>query len=159
MEDYAAAVGRAARLLERPLALAGWSMGGLVVLVAAQRVEPDRVVLLEPSLPGELQGFDAAVELEPGIFDGRPTYGAFPAGVRSRPESALARAQRKRGISVARLACPSLVVHGSEFATDRGQGVAAFYGSDTLAFPELDHWGLVLAPHVRTAIAEWLSAA
>ena len=116
-----------------------------------------RVVLLEPSPPGELQGFDPEIPLEAGTFDGPTTYGAFPVGFRSRPESALALAERKQGISVPQLKCPSLVVHGSDFAAERGQDIAAFYGSDTLTFTGLDHWDLVHVPEVRTAVAGWLT--
>jgi hypothetical protein len=44
MDDYSAAVVNAAEGLQRPLALVGWSMGGLLVLMASEQVEPDRVV-------------------------------------------------------------------------------------------------------------------
>lgn len=58
-------------------------------------------MLLEPSPPGETQGFDPAVELAEGLFDPEAVYGPFPASMKARPESLLARGERKRGISVA----------------------------------------------------------
>lgn len=48
------------------------------------------------------------------------------------------------------------VVHGDDFPVERGRALAAFYGSEVRAFPGLDHWGLVLDPGVRAAVAEWL---
>ena len=99
------------------------------------------------------------VAVYPGTFDPEAVYGSFPPGIPSRPESSLARLERQAGISVPSLPCPSLVVSGSEFPVDRGSRVAAFYGSDELRFPTLDHWGLVLDRRVRAAIAAHLGFA
>jgi hypothetical protein len=126
-------------------------------MMAAPRVEPSCLVLLEPSPPAEIQGTHPQVDLASGTFDGEATYGAFPADVRSRPDSVLARAERKRGISVARLPGPTLVVSGREFAQERGRLVAETYGCDEVAFPELDHWGLVLDGRVPDAVARHLA--
>jgi pimeloyl-ACP methyl ester carboxylesterase len=156
MEDYAARVADAAHRLSRPVVLCGWSMGGLVVLQAVERVGPASVVLLEASPPGEVQGFDHGVALRPGVFDPEEVYGPFPAGMRARPESSLARAERKRGISVPAVRCPSLVVSGDSFPGDRGTALAQLYGARLLAFPGLDHWALVRDPSVRAAIARAL---
>lgn len=156
MADFAAAVVRAASELPRPHALCGWSMGGLAALQAAERVRPHSVVLLESSAPGETQGFDGDVELTEGLFDPEQIYGPFPPGIRARPESLLARADRKRGISVPSLPCPSLVIVSAEFREERGRPIADLYGSDLVEFPDLDHWGLVRDRRVRRAIADWL---
>ncbi|MFN2468491.1 MAG: alpha/beta fold hydrolase [Gaiellaceae bacterium] len=156
MSNYEAAVAAAAWLLERPLALCGWSLGGLAAMMAARRVAPEALVLLEPSPPAEVQGIDESVVPGPGTFDGEETYGRFPPGVRARPESALARAERKRGISVPSLSEPTLVVYGDEFAEERGRSVARRYGAEELPLPGLDHWRLVLDPACRTAVAGWL---
>ncbi|MGQ0669500.1 MAG: alpha/beta fold hydrolase [Actinomycetota bacterium] len=137
MSDYASAVAVAARGLPQPLVLCGWSMGGLVALLAAADVSPDELVLLEPSPPGEIAGFHPEVELHTGVYEGEVFYGPFPSGVRSRPESALAQTERWRGISVRNITCRSLVVYGDEFRENRGRAVAAFYGSDELYFPGL----------------------
>ena len=157
-DDYVDALVRAADVLPRPLALCGWSMGGLVALAAAAPVRPERVVLLEPSPPAEAQGRDESVVPRDGAFDPEAVYGPFPPGMRARPESQRARDERKRGISVRSLGCPSLVACGDEFPEERGERVARLYGSDLRRFPGLDHWQLVLRPEVRAAVAEWLGA-
>ncbi len=157
-EDYATKVADAAAALPAPVSLCGWSMGGLVVLQASRRLRPHSVILLEPSPPAEVQGYDPNSEVREGIFDPQAVYGPFPPGVRARPESARARAERKRGISVPTLPCASLVVYGDAFREQRGKAIARLYGSDELDFPGLDHWRLVTDVHVRTEITEWLAA-
>jgi pimeloyl-ACP methyl ester carboxylesterase len=157
MSNYAAVIARAAEWLPRPLALCGWSSGGLATMMAARQAEADLLVLLETSPPGEVLGFDDSVQPEPGTFDPETTYGAFPPGMRARPESLLARGERKRGISVRSLPCPALVVYGDEFSEDRGRRLAAYYGAEELSFPGLDHWGLVRDWRVRDEIAGYLS--
>jgi pimeloyl-ACP methyl ester carboxylesterase len=152
MSNYAAVATRAADWLPPPLALCGWSMGGLVALMTAERAQAARLVLLEASAPGEVQGFDEDVRLEPGTFDPESTYGRFPAGLRARPESSLARAERKRGISVPSLPCPALVVSGGEFPEERGRALARRYAAAELRLPGLDHWGLVLDGRVPQAL-------
>ena len=156
---YAERVLAAARRLPRPVALCGWSMGGLAVLQAAADAKPHSVVLLETSPPAEAQQNDASAELRRGPFDPEEVYGAFPPGMRARPESLLARAERKRGISVPQLPCPSLVVVGDEFREERGAPVAELYGSELIDFPGLGHWDLVRSPEVRSAVAEFLRVA
>ena len=157
MSNYAAVVVRGAERLARPLALCGWSSGGLAAMLAARQAEADLLILLETSPPGEVQGFDDSVPLGPGTFDPEATYGAFPPGMRARPESSLACAERKRGVSVPSLPCPALVVYGDEFAEERGRRLAAHYGAEELALPGLDHWGLVRDERVRAELADYLS--
>jgi pimeloyl-ACP methyl ester carboxylesterase len=154
--DYALAVAQAARELPAPVSLCGWSMGGLAVLQAAEYARPHSVVLLETSPPVEAQGVDESVEPRAGSFDPDEVYGAFPAGMRARPESLLARMERKRGISVASLPCPSLVVTGDDFRDERGAVVADVYGSELIDFPGLSHWDLVRSPDARLAVARFL---
>lgn len=158
MQHYADAVVDVAQSLPRPLALCGWSMGGLVALLAAADARLEALVLLEPSPPAEVQGADASVELEAGLFDPEVVYGPFPDGVLARTESRLARAERKRGISAPTVECRSLVVYGDEFRDERGTTVAALYGADERHFPGFTHWDLVRRKDVRYAIARWLGA-
>jgi pimeloyl-ACP methyl ester carboxylesterase len=158
MSDYAERVVAAARVLPGPVSLCGWSMGGLVALQAADRARPHSAILLEASPPGEVQGFDADVAITAGTFDPEVVYGDFPAGVPARPESSLARAERKRGISVPQLPCPSLVIYGDEFRVERGAPIARLYGSEERDFPGLDHWDLVRDRRVREAIGDFLVA-
>jgi pimeloyl-ACP methyl ester carboxylesterase len=155
MLNYEAAVTRAAEPLERPLVLVGWSMGGLAALMAARRVAPERLVLLEPSPPAEVQGFRPEVPLREGTYDPEAEYGPFPAAVRARPESLLARCERKRGISVPELPYPALVVYGEEFADERGRAVAAYYGADELHLPGADHWELVRGKKTAAELVRW----
>ena len=156
MSNYAAAAVRAAERLRPPRAICGWSMGGLVAMLAARQAGVERLVLLEPSPPAEVQGLDAGIPLETGTFDPEDVYGAFPAGVRARPESRLARAERKRGVSVPSLPCPALVVSGDDYAEARGTAVAGVYSSEELFVPRLNHWSLVLDRRVPAAVAAWL---
>jgi pimeloyl-ACP methyl ester carboxylesterase len=156
MSNYAAAVARAADLVPGPIVLCGWSMGGLAAMLAARQAGAERLVLLEPSPPGESQGFDETIPLESGTFDPEEAYGAFPAGMRARPDSRLARSERKRGISVPALPCPALVVSGDEFDEARGSAVAGIYSSEELNMPGLDHWNLVRDPATAAAVSTWL---
>jgi pimeloyl-ACP methyl ester carboxylesterase len=149
MSNYSAVIARAAEWLPRPVALCGWSSGGLAATMAARQAEAAYLILLESSPPGEVQGFDESVPLRAGTFDPEETYGAFPPGMRARPESLLARAERKRGVSVPELPCPALVVYGDEFPEERGRALAAYYQAEELAFPGFDHWDLVLDERVR----------
>lgn len=154
--DYVQMIVEAAATLAAPTVLCGWSMGGLVVLQAAERVRPHSVVLLEPSPPAEIQGFSSETDVADGVFDPEAVYGEFPPGMRARPESARARAERKRGISIPTLPCSSLVIYGDAFREERGKAVAQLYGSDELDFPGLDHWALVREPLVRMTVRDWL---
>jgi pimeloyl-ACP methyl ester carboxylesterase len=156
MSDYAERVVAAARAVPQPMALCGWSMGGLVALQAADRARPQSVILIEASPPAEVQGVHSEVALATGTFDPEAAYGRFPEGVRARAESALARAERKRGISVPRLPCRSLVIYGDAFREERGPPIAELYGSEQRDFPGLDHWDLVRDSFVREVIAEFL---
>lgn len=155
MRDYADRAASAARKMPDPVALCGCSMGGLVVQ-AAQEVRPHSVVLLEASAPAEVQDRSPDIQLVAGSFDPEAEYGKFPAGIAARPESLLARAERKRGISVPSLPCPSLVIAGADFPDERGRCLADLYGSEFVEFPELQHFDLVLDAAPRRAVADFL---
>ena len=100
MQDYARCLVEASIRLRPPLFVCGWSMGGLVALMACASLELAGLILLEPSPPAEVQGFDDSHKLRQGAFDPEEVYGPFPPGIASRWESQLARDERKRGISV-----------------------------------------------------------
>jgi len=155
MLNYEAAVACAAGLLARPLAVVGWSMGGLAAMMAAHRIEAEALVLLEASPPAEVQGSDDSILPEPGTFDPEAEYGAFPGPARA--ESSLARAERKRGISVPDLPGRVLVVSGREFPKERGSALASFYRAELLELPGADHWALVRERAAREAVAERLA--
>ena len=160
MDDYAERVITATAELPQPLSLCGWSMGGLVVMLAALRLHPPphSIVLIEPSLPAEIQGFLPQIDTGAvsGTFDPEAVYGRFPAGISARPESALARAERKRGISVPSLPCRILVIYGYEFADERGRRIAKQYRSEEHEFASLNHWGLIRDHRVRERIRAFL---
>jgi pimeloyl-ACP methyl ester carboxylesterase len=156
MDDYARVLVDGCAGVSRPLALCGWSMGGLVVMMAARDVEPDVLVLIEPSAPAEVQG-TAEVRDETGTFDPEAAYGAFPDGIGSRPESLRARADRKRGIAVEAVPERSLVVFGDEFEHERGRAIAERYGIEGAHFPGLSHWDLVLRPEVRARVFSFVA--
>lgn len=97
MEDFATAVVKAASRLPGPVALCGWSMGGLVAMLASRSIEPEAIVLLEPSHSTEVCGLHPEVLLMGGTFDPEgalweiPAGHASPAGVISREGRAEAR--------------------------------------------------------------------
>jgi len=160
MSDYAdrvlAAVGdQPAR--DQAVVLCGWSMGGLVAMMAALRCEPAALVVIEPSVPAEIDA-DPDWPLEAGTYDAESTYGPSVPGMRHRPESLLARGERKRGISIPEFDCPVLVVAGRSYVASRGRPVATHYGADLMEFRELSHVQLVVDPRVRDAIAQWVSS-
>ena len=156
MAQYADAIARAAERPEHPIVVVAWSMGGLAAMMAADSA--DALVLLEASAPAEVQGVHRDVRPAPGVFDPEREYGAFPDGVRARPESSLARAERKRGISVPEIACPVLVVYGDEFTDERGRRLVERYGARELALPGKSHWDLVRDPEAIRAVARGIAA-
>ncbi|WP_176946208.1 alpha/beta fold hydrolase [Blastococcus aurantiacus] len=139
----------------RPSVVCGWSMGGLVALMAAQQSPLEAVVVLEPSLPLELSGGDALRALRSGTYDAESAYGPLPPGTRCRPESLRALDERKRGISVPSVTCPVLVVAGRS-GHPQGRMVARHYGADLLEFSDLEHSDLVVDPGVLAGVASWL---
>ena len=89
-------------------------------------------------------------------FDPEREYGVFPDGIRARPESELARRERKRGISVPALECAALAVWGDW--EERGSAIAAFYGVEELRLAGKSHWDLVLDDDAIAAVRAWLEA-
>ncbi len=156
MSDYAdrvlAAVG------DRSAVLCGWSMGGLVAMMAAVRCRPAALVVIEPSVPAEIDGGDPDWPWEAGTYDAAAVYGPSGPGRRHRPESLRARSERKRGIGVAAVDCPLLVVAGRDYTDTRGRPVAEHYGAELLLFPTLSHYQLVADPRVREAVARWVDS-
>ena len=72
MGNYAADVIACARELGRPLLLIGWSMGGLVAMMAAEAVRAQGCVGLAPSIPA--RSTNPSVTLRTGEF-GPEEYG------------------------------------------------------------------------------------
>ena len=94
MLNYEAAVACDAGLVEAPLCLVARGMGALAVLLAARRVLPAAIALVEPWPPAE------------------------PSPKATRPESPLVLAETRRGIEAPRAEAPVLVV-GNPSAAER----------------------------------------
>jgi pimeloyl-ACP methyl ester carboxylesterase len=157
MKDYAVRVADAISAAPGEVGVVGWSMGGLVAMMAAGTITPRALAVIEPSAPAEVQGWHPEVRLGRGRYDPEEAYGRFPVGMAARPESLRARSERKRGLSVPSVHCPLLVVHGADYPEERGSAVAAFYGAEELAFPGLTHFDLIRDAGVREAIVPWLA--
>jgi hypothetical protein len=114
------------------------------------------LVLIESSPPLEVQGSNANIEPRLGTFDPEDAYGKFPENIQARPESQLARDQRKRGISVPEVISSTLVICGRDCANDRGHKLAEYYGAQILEFADFNHWDLVLRPEVPKAVEAFL---
>jgi hypothetical protein len=114
MLNYEAAVACDAGLLPRPLCVVARGLGALAAMMAARRVGPEALVLLEPWPPAEAGG------LPDGTVPGA-----------ARPESPLALEECRRGVSVPRLEPPTLVV-GS-------RSVAELFGAEELEAADLPY--------------------
>lgn len=161
MEDYTDDVGRVLDELRRPAVVVGWSMGGLVAMMAAACGGWSACVAFAPSAPAS--AVDPTVEVRTGEF-GPEEYGITsfdPNAQRGMSdlvreerlialsslsrESRMARDQRRRGIVVDSLPCPFLLVTGTR---DREWPAARYQGldlpGDRLTMQGASHWGLVL---------------
>jgi hypothetical protein len=108
MLNYEAVVTCDAVLLPRPFCVVGRGLGALAAMMAARRVVPEALVLVEPWPPAEAGGLPDGVVPE-----------------MARPESPLALAECRRGISVPSLEPPTLVVGSSR--------LAELYGAEELS--------------------------
>lgn len=180
MQDYADDVLAAIAALDARPVVMGWSMGGLVALMAAAQSDALACVALAPSTPA--RSADAAAAIREGVF-GPEFYGitsrdpadqpAMPdldieerkiALASLRKESRLARDERKRGIVIAALPCPLLIVTGS---ADRLWPASKYEGlwlaHDHIDVEGASHWGLVLSRRAVEAAAgevvAWLEGA
>ena len=172
MEDYASDVGRVRAELRRPAVVVGWSMGGLVAMMAAAGGGWSACLALAPSTPS--REVDSSVQLRAGEF-GAEEYGITsldPDVQRGMSdldreerllalsslskESRMARDQRRRGVVIESLPCPLLLVTGSrdrEWPAERYDGL--WLPADRLVVEGASHWGLVLN---RRAIAQTMPA-
>jgi pimeloyl-ACP methyl ester carboxylesterase len=179
MADYASDVRDLVGQMARPPVIVGWSMGGLVALMAAAPGGVAACICLEPSPPAlEL---DESLPLRSGVF-GAEEYGIAGAGPQDQPsmpdldlkeravalsslgpESRRARDERKRGIVVGPLACPVLLVAGTGAGNKAvGPDDALFPGADYCEATGASHWGLVLSRRTLAkmvpVVLRWLVA-
>ncbi len=159
MADYAAAIRLASEGAggAPQTVLCGWSMGGLVALMAANILRPTAAVVLEPSLPAELKQRHSDASPMPGTFDPADVYGHWPGDPPTRRESSFALIERERGVSVPAVPCPLLVIASGTYLATRGRNAATFYGGDYIEFEDLHHVALVGDARVRHAVARWIS--
>jgi pimeloyl-ACP methyl ester carboxylesterase len=177
MRDYLDDVRRLiGQLQERPV-IVGWSMGGLVALMAAAEGLAQACVGLAPSTPA--RAIDEAVPLRQGEF-GPEEYGIISQDPTEQPampdldreervialgslgrESRYARDERQRGIVIEALPCPLMIVTGAQ---DRQWPRERYAGlhlpAQHLTAEGASHWGLVLNRRalatIVPAVSDWL---
>jgi pimeloyl-ACP methyl ester carboxylesterase len=179
MADYADDVIAFARTLRQPPVLIGWSMGGLVAMMAAAACSARACVGLAPSTPA--RAFDASVSLRGGVF-GPEQYGIVDRDPDHQPamadldraervialeslgsESRLARDERTAGV-VVNVTCPLLIVTGTaDTQWPRQRYDDLHFAADHVSIDGASHWGLVLNRRLLTGIASavtsWLDEA
>ena len=155
MSDYVDDVTEVANGLSVKPVVMGWSMGGLVALMAAATGRARACVALSPTPPAAER--DGSVEIRRGVY-GSEEYGIRSADPAIQPamrdldeeersvalgslsqESRSARDERKAGVVISSMPCPLLLVTGSE---DR-----VFPLSE---YAEMGHWGR--APGGRASV-------
>ena len=177
MADYADDVVALARALREPPVLLGWSMGGLVALMAAAACRAAACVGLAPSAPART--LDSGVPLRAGTF-GPEEYGIVDRDPERQPamtdldreervvaleslglESRFARDERKAGVVIGSAPCPILIVTGTAdtlWPRRRYDGLP--FAADHIEMVGASHWGLVLnrrlLPAISSAVLGWL---
>jgi pimeloyl-ACP methyl ester carboxylesterase len=162
MQEYADDVRSLVRQVASPPALVGWSMGGLVAMLAAVGGSVRAVVGLAPSTPTSTT--DESLPLRFGEFD------AAEYGITSRDpdqpqpampdldreeralavaslcrESRYARDERARGVVIGSLPCPLLIATGTADAQwPRSRYNDLHLPAEHLTVEGASHWGIVL---------------
>jgi len=177
MADYADDVVALARELRQLPILVGWSMGGLVAMMAATACRAQACIGLAPSAPAQVR--DASVALRVGVFgaeeygildrdpDDQPTMLGLDRAERVvaleslGPESRLARDERKAGVVIENAGCPLLIITGTadtEWPRVRYDGLQ--FPADHISVEGASHWGLVLdrrlLPGIASSAISWL---
>jgi pimeloyl-ACP methyl ester carboxylesterase len=143
--------------------LIGWSMGGLVAMIAATRAPVAAVVGLAPSTPSRT--IDESLPLREGEFDeteygitsrdpddSQPAMPDLDRGERILAlsslcrESRYARDERARGVVIQSLPCPLLIVTGTADAQWPGSRYDNLHlPAEHFSVEGASHWGLVLS--------------
>jgi pimeloyl-ACP methyl ester carboxylesterase len=179
MNDYLGDVRQLAeQLRERPVVV-GWSMGGLVAMMAAAAGLARACIGLAPSTPARV--LDERVTLRTGEF-GPEEYGIIDDDPDQQPEmpdldreerlvalgslgreSRYARDERQRGVVITGIPCPLLIVTGTldrQWPRERYDGL--HLPADYLVAEGASHWGLVLNRRALAAtipaVLDWLTS-
>lgn len=157
MDDYAAAVERVLPSAT-PVFVAGWSMGGLVAMMVAGRVPITGLILIEPSLPAEVQGVRDGEVPARGTIDPEAIYGPRADAIAARPDSLYALGERRRGVFVGQVSCPTLVIGGRDFGATRSEPIATHLDADLEQFPSIGHVELLHDAAVLGLVDRWLDS-
>jgi pimeloyl-ACP methyl ester carboxylesterase len=152
--------------------LIGWSMGGLVAMMAAERATNVRACIgLAPSTPALTR--DPSVPLRKGVFDAAE-YGITSDDPDHQPampdldreervialsslcnESRFARDERAAGVELRGLPCPLLVVTGTaDLQWPRSRYNGMHLPAEHMTVEGASHWGLVLNRRVLPGIID-----
>jgi pimeloyl-ACP methyl ester carboxylesterase len=177
LDDYVAQVVVACRK-EKRVILVGASMGGALVLKAAEHVKPEAIVLVDAVPPKGTPGWPKSSEPVPDVI--RWANGPIKDTRDSMPDSdeatiqwawklwrdesgAVVRALHD-GVECRKPTCPVLAIIGRE-DTDIppavSRSVAQAYGADVQEYAGMSHVGPLLsrrAREVAAAVAHWLDA-
>lgn len=155
--DYQKQVESWARGAKRPLVLVGASMGGGLVLKAAEKLKPDAVILVNSILPkgiaepSKAEPYPAVIKWANGPL--KDTEDAMPdadrktvlwAWKRWRDESGAVMNEIRRGIDVKKPKCPVLAIIGSKDTDVPPDGSVKFAKSleaDWFCFADMSHVG------------------
>ncbi len=177
MRDYLDDVLSVLRQLREPCVLVGWSMGGLVALMAADGADALPCIVLAPSSPARV--IDCSVKVRTGTF-GPEEYGILNRDPDRQPtmpdldreerivaldalarESRYARDERHRGILITDFRAPCLLLTGTaDTAWPRAKYTDLPFKVDFMEISGASHWGLVLNRRVLSravpAVLRWV---
>ena len=177
MSDYVDDVAEVASGLSVKPVVMGWSMGGLVALMAAAAGRARACVALSPTPPANER--DMSVEIRRGVY-GSEEYGIRSDDPAKQPvmrdldeeersvalgslsqESRSARDERKAGVVISSMPCPLLLVTGSEDRVfPRSEYANIGLDAENLEAEGASHWGLVVnrrvLPGLARSVTEWL---
>lgn len=179
--DYAADVCAAAGAFGPRPVLVGHSLGGLVVALAAARIEPHALILVAPSPPGNCPGARAiplvptdTVRMPPGLdeiagrfLDHDPTVDVHDYAERLGPESPAALNDRY-GLTVAvdpsAVRCPVLVIEAGRddplrHPPGQDEAIARFFGGEHMLVDDAPHCMMVgrSADATASLVSAWLA--
>ena len=180
MSDYAEDVLSLIKEFKGLPVLIGWSMGGLIAMMAGAMGKVAACVTLAPSMPA--RRIDPSIELRIGEFTALE-YGITSKDPGHQPampdldleernialaslsgESRLARDERRRGVVIEKLPCPLLIVTGTlDTQWPRQRYDNLWLKADHLSVEGASHWGLVLnrrsLAKTIPAVLQWLERA